>query len=270
MISVGNIAFGGRAKTAFVEYLADRLDGIAILTRGYRSKMEHQSPTIIDSTTDPKVCGDEPALLARLKSQPIVVVGKNRCEGAKIAEKAGAKVIVLDDGFQHRYLMRDLNVVMISSEDLEGTAFLRESPKALRRADLIVVIGECSDERIAQFSDAPVAGVKYVLPQMNGEKMAAFCALGSPKQFFESLQTTGAEVVSTLSKRDHAAFSQTELLAFCEKAQGAQKLVCTRKDAIKLEKFPLPLPIEIIDAKLEFTFGKEHLEDCLKIKIEVT
>ncbi len=266
VISVGNLAPGGSGKTALVQWLAERLNEPAVLTRGYKSQLEYKSPTLIGSIVDPKICGDEPAMLARLAVQPKVIVGKNRRKSAKLAKAVGARVIILDDGMQYRYLRRDVEIVMLSKNDLDGK-ILRESPRALKRADLIVIMdaydkNDCSVllRKLARITSAPVVGAHYELPNLQGQDVAAFCALGKPERFFEDLKRAGANVVATKAKRDHKAFSEVELKAFA-KATGA-KLVCTRKDGVKLKN--IDIPITVIDADLNFAFGYEHIEGMLR------
>ena len=262
VISVGNLAAGGRGKTSVVQWLVEQIDGAAVLTRGYRSQMEHGMPKLIDAGCDPKVCGDEPALIARMPQAPMVFVGKNRCASAKMALQEGAKVIILDDGMQYRYLKRDVEIVLVNEKDFTGKEFLRESLNELKRADLVVIMGK--DDRnaasvllkdIKHCTDAPVCAVRYRLSPMHGKKVAAFCALGNPKQFFEDLKAAGAEVVATMVKRDHRPFTRRELARF---ASQADLLVCTAKDWVKLKN--IDLPIECAHAKLEWVFGKEHME----------
>ncbi|MCB1117278.1 MAG: tetraacyldisaccharide 4'-kinase [Chlamydiia bacterium] len=266
VISVGNLAPGGSGKTAFVQWLVERLDKPAVLTRGYKSQLEHRRPTLIDSKTDPKVCGDEPAMLAQLPCRPMVIVGKNRRAGAQLAKDVGARILILDDGMQYRYLKRDIEIVMLSKDDLDGK-ILREPPTALKRADLIVIMdaydkNECNVllQKLAHITHAPVAGAHYVLPNLQGQDVAAFCALGRPDRFFQDLKRAGANVVATRFKRDHKAFTEAELKAFA-KAAGTQ-LVCTRKDGVKLGQ--IDIPITVIDAGLNFAFGYEHIEEVLR------
>ncbi len=262
VISVGNLAAGGRGKTSLVQWLATQFDQPAVLTRGYRSQLEHKTPKLIDAHCDPKVCGDEPALIARMQQAPLVFVGKNRCESAKMAALKGAKVIILDDGMQYRYLKRDVEIVLVNEKDFTGKEFLRERLSELKRADLVVIMGV--DDRnalsvllkdIERYTDAPVCAVRYRLNPMHGKKIAAFCALGNPERFFEDLKSAGAEIVATMVKRDHLPFKEREL---AELASQADLLVCTAKDWVKLKN--IDLPIECVHAELEWVFGKEHIQ----------
>lgn len=265
VISVGNLAFGGTGKTPIVAWLVQRLKDPAVLSRGYRGQYEHSAPQIIDASCSPSLCGDEPALIARMKEKPLVVVGKNRCQSADLAIANGAKVIILDDGMQYRYLHRSYEIVVIPcSQPFQGG--LREFPRAIKRADLVVISGiddknhtDVVLKELAQLTSAPVCGVRYELASFEGKKVAAFCAIGWPKRFFADLKRAGAEVVATKVKPDHSSFSVAELRAFAESADQAQLLVCTAKDAVKLGEVDLPLPLTVADAKLEFVFGEQHL-----------
>ena len=267
VISVGNLAAGGTGKTSLVMWLAERLNQPAILIRGYRSQLERQMPQLIDHTTCVSVCGDEAALLARMDKRPLVFVGKNRKLSAQMATDARAKVIILDDGMQYRYLDRQFEIVLVTRHDLEGKSFLREHPKALKRADLVVLMAQ-DDKNVSnvllsklnRFTKAPICGVQYELPSMKGEQIAAFCAIGRPQQFFDSLRRAGAEIMATRVKPDHRTFLPSELNALAKKAKGARMLVCTAKDRVKIVSDDLDLPLKVAHAKLKFLFGKEHLE----------
>lgn len=185
---------------------------------------------------------------------------------------------------QHRKLHRDIEIVMMDAEDLFGKdhflprGYLRELPERLSKADLIVInhvrsVDHCAElkKKIAPFTQAPVAGVKVVLSNdFAGKKIGAFCGIGKPDRFFASLRNQGAEIVKHLATPDHEAPSKNELVALARrsKAKGAEMVVCTEKDGVKLPPdLKAALPIVPVAARLEFVAGKKHWNDLIqKIK----
>ena len=181
VISVGNIVVGGTGKTPVTLMLAQEFYDdflVAILSRGYRSQAEKlRVPVIISKGQGPmqpaKFCGDEPYLLAQNLPKVYVIVGKDRHKASNIAAKAGAHLIVLDDGMQHRRLARDFEIVVMDTYDLFGQGYflprglLREDKKSLHRADLIILNHvhdinkfEETKKELAKFSDAPIIGTR--------------------------------------------------------------------------------------------------------------
>ena len=148
-ISIGNIVAGGTGKTPLTLLLSNHLaqyGSVAIATRGYLSAVEHESISLLATENHSwETIGDEARLLVKKATKCKVFVGKNRINSAMQAEKIGANFFVLDDGFQHRQLARDLDVIVLNGKDLFGRGkylpygFLRESERSLRRADLIVI-----------------------------------------------------------------------------------------------------------------------------------
>src|SRR5579872_2521109 len=199
VISVGNIVAGGTGKTPLIYLLAKELSAfgqVAILSRGYRSKVERENGIVNLSKGEgplysAEVCGDEPHWLAEKLPEAWLWVGKNRSNAAKQAEHAGAHYVLLDDGMQYRKLKRNLEIVVMDAKDLFGKGYflprgyLRDCPKRLRYADLIVVnhVGDQEEwERIkkelAAFSSAPVVGMRMKLEaaqELQGKKVGLFC-----------------------------------------------------------------------------------------------
>jgi tetraacyldisaccharide 4'-kinase len=237
VISVGNISVGGSGKTPFVIALGRRLKerGIEfdVLSRGYRRR--GVGVAIVDPNGSPEQFGDEPLLIAR-KLQVPVIVGVSRYEAGLLAERQFAhRLHLLDDGFQHRALHRDFDIVMLPASDMEGTLLpsgrLREPVSALRRADALVPMGEVA---------APKNMVWRVRRQMivagiEG-KAIAFCGIARPEQFFSGLSDLGIEIVEKVSFSDHHRYTGKDiarLLEFKTRA-GARSLITTEKDLINL------------------------------------
>lgn len=284
IVSVGNIVAGGTGKTPFVEYLASQLSSLArtsILTRGYRRRSK--SVCLINEQTTVDQCGDEPYLLGQKLSNVRIFVGGNRVFSAHLATLFDTQIAILDDGMQHRRLDRDFEIGMMHASDLFGQNYylprglLRDNPKRLAKADLIVLTGVDNEEHfehikseIKNYISAPVVAmdIQVVNPEeVKDKKVAAFCAIASPDRFLETLKKLGCEVVLHRKKPDHRAFNRSELeeLARQGKDLGAQYLVCTEKDMVKIsENIVTAIPLIPIKIALSVRFGMEHLDNILQ------
>lgn len=290
VISVGNIVAGGTGKTPVTLMLAQEFYQdfhLAILSRGYRSKAEHLAlPVVLSNGKGPmypaSYCGDEPYLLSQNLPKAHVIVGKNRHHSSKMAAKAGAQLIVLDDGMQHRCLARDYEVVVMDALDPFGQGhflprgFLRESKTSLARADLII-LNHVNDkkrfdtikEEVSQFTQAPLVGTRMevsnlldlqsqVIPYFEGMKVGIFCAIAHPEYFRQTVEKMGLEIVKMKFLSDHRAFSYQEVMQFCTDCfqLGAQWILCTEKDFVKLDKSSLnDLPIAWLKMHLVIVEG---------------
>lgn len=277
VISVGNIVAGGTGKTPFIHYLTKVLgeSEIAILSRGYRRK--GSKTVVVESDTSVECCGDEPLLLAQKLPKAKVIVGADRVMSGRIAERLGAKLILLDDGMQHRGLHRDIEIGVMDARDLFGRGhflprgLLRDSPKRLSKADLIILNGvkdkdhfEALTTRIRQYTEAPITAMELIVEnsiELASKKVGVFCAIAAPERFIDTLKTLGCDIVLKEFKPDHLPFTQEEIEQFANLAhdRGAECIVCTEKDAVKLQAR------NIIVAKIALkpTFGKEHLENMI-------
>ena len=217
-------------------------------------------------------------------------VGKNRVEAAKLAIEAGADTLLLDDGMQYRSLHRDHDIVVIDARDPFGRdhflprGFLREHPRALSRASLIIVNHASSEnifqklkEKVGVWSDAPVVGVtpQYIETlsldektklDIKEKKVLAFCGIAKPKYFFELLEKQGVEVVSREVLPDHEKASKSFLIKAMQKAKAlkADCILCTEKDAVKINSNePFSQTIGYVKIKLVVTYGKEVFEKAI-------
>lgn len=289
VVSVGNLTTGGVGKTPVVaqiaRYYLEKNEKVAIVSRGYGSELSKKTRTKtccapimplssgINLISDgehiffnAKMAGDEPHWLAE-NTKAIVITTKNRYEGAKYAiEKFGATKIILDDGFQHRKLHRDLDIVLIDSEmgfgneNLLPAGPLREGLEAFNRIDRLVVVSKNTDHTRAE-KYAKIMGKKLkkdtvvcytepdfaynifnkeeILPAVgqaspdNNEakpKVVAFSAIGQPQQFYKFL--TDYEVVKTVDFDDHHNYTQSDIEEL--RKSGATTFITTEKDAGKL------------------------------------
>lgn len=275
VISVGNLTTGGVGKTPVVAEIAKYLmeikrEKVAIVSRGYGGKLS--GINVITGGTQifygADKAGDEPYWLAE-NTKAIVITAKNRYKGAKFAiDKFGATKIILDDGFQHRKLHRDLDIVLVDSEkgfgndNLLPAGPLREGPEAFDRIDKLVVVSKNIDHTRAE-KYARIIGKKlkkdtivcYSEPDDiyntfehevklgKDEKVLAFSAIGQPQQFYDFLKDYN--VVKTVSFDDHHRYSQSDV----EKLQqscielDAKALVTTEKDNAKLIDLALYLKV---------------------------
>lgn len=293
VISVGNIVAGGTGKTPVTLMLAQEFysnSQIAILSRGYRSEAEKlTNPVWISKGHGPTLpasyCGDEPYLLAKNLPKAYVFVGCNRYKASNMAAKAGAHVILLDDGMQHRALARDLEVVVIDALDPFGLGYylprglLRDSLDSLSRADLIVINHAVDESRfksvgelLERYTKSPRVGVKMEVeqvldfndrpyPELKDKRVGLFCGIAHPEYFRNTLKSCGAAVVDEFIVPDHMPFDLMRLEEFALKCKGnnAEVLVCTEKDRVKFGAvLDLILPVVWLKMRLSVVYGKEN------------
>ncbi|HEU4508068.1 MAG TPA: tetraacyldisaccharide 4'-kinase [Pyrinomonadaceae bacterium] len=293
VISVGNITTGGTGKTPLVEWVARTLAAkgkkVCILTRGYGRKDPHVQVIVSDGyevLASPGEAGDEPYLLAtNLKGMAAVISSADRiAAGQEAIKDFGSDCFVLDDGFQHLRLARDLNIVTIDATNPWGGGSLlpygrlRESPEGLIRADC-VVLTRCDQVRdvdsirseILKFTgDKPIfrseMRTSRVSPLKNGSesltppaRVAAFCAVGNPRSFFEHLRRTGYELAFEKSFPDHHVYSQDEIDAIVReaKALAVTSLITTAKDAVKLRTLSFSIPCYVLEIDIDIQDANE-------------
>jgi tetraacyldisaccharide 4'-kinase len=299
VISVGNIVAGGTGKTPVTLLLAGTFCerfSVAILSRGYRSKVEKlDTPILLCEGEGPlfpaHYCGDEPYLFAQRFPKAIVIVGGNRKKASFLAAKAGAQVILLDDGMQHRRLARDFDVVVVDVGDPFGQGyflprgFLREEICSLARANLIIInhIHHTEDfmtvkAQLKPYVSAPIIGTKgYItaLRDLKGQEVdlpkdqpvGMVCAIAHPEYFRRTLEQEGFQVVSEYVLPDHDAINEKELERFAQASQkrGAYWLICTEKDSVKISNtLSLSLPIVWVQMNLQVVEGQEEWQIFLK------
>ncbi len=276
VVSIGNIVAGGTGKTSFVALLAKAVGKpVAILERGYRAKRRQNKPVICNSVDQ----GDEAYLLARTLDFAKVIVAKKRKDSAKMAESMKVDYILLDDGMQHRYLHRDIEIVILHSSDLFGkNAFLprgllRDSPKRLKAANYIVINGVRSEleflaaaKRIREYSNAKMIGTSYEIQnvkELENKKVAAFCGIGKPDEFYNLLHSIGCRIVLSETLADHAHFDNIDDFILKAHQCGAESIVCTEKDYVKLKNGRAIIPLRVA---LKVEYGAEAFEQlCQEI-----
>lgn len=291
VVSVGNLTVGGTGKTPFTMWLARHFKqegrNVAVLSRGYGRS--GSAPGRVPPAADPSALaleyGDEPALLAlKLKDTP-VYVGRRRWESGMAAiESARAEIIVLDDGFQHLALDRDLDLVLLDAANPFGNGFtlplgpLREPPAHLARAHAIVLTRAGDPDAVARtrawladicpgkpvFSalhkpkgfTAGLGGHPIPLSDIAGRPAVAFAGIADPFSFFSQLESLGIVLRRTFAFPDHHRPSACETTALLDavRASSAQFLITTEKDAVRL---PLMLRSVVCVPELEIDFGAD-------------
>ncbi len=257
VISVGNIAVGGTGKTPIVAAIARELCAAghrpAILSRGYRRPESRPVLSAPGERPDWKHVGDEPALLARLVPGAALSIDPDRAAGARrVVTELGATALVLDDGFQHWRLARDLDVVVVDGRDpvcLNGPR--REHARALARAGAVVVMAGEFNAAAATIrswtAGTPILGAEMLPTAVHvsgrcepatalvGRRVFAAAGIAAPGRFFDTLAALGAEVVGTRAYPDHYPLGPVEIgsLLHAAESSGATPVV-TAKDAVKL------------------------------------
>jgi len=285
VVSVGNLVAGGTGKTPMTvwiaAYLIRRGKTVAVLTRGYGGRLEGQVAVVADGRQrllSPAEAGDEPCLLADLLPGLIVVMGSNRyAAGIMAMERFSPDIFILDDGFQHLRLQRDLDILLLdASRPLDNgfplpAGFLRETFAAVRRADL-VIFTRCAREQQPAIELPPGIPAGRALHALSGcrpvdggavrqfsdlvmQKGLAFAGIADPESFFVSLEAAGLHLTATLSFPDHAAYGEEEVaaLAALRRSSRADYLITTAKDAVKLGSCGgRDLPLYVADVEMVF------------------
>ena len=273
VISVGNLSAGGSGKTPFVLLLGgllkDRGVKFDVLSRGYGR--QSKGVRLVDPGGLPHEFGDEPLLIARQLQVP-VIVGESRYHAGRYAEsRLGPQLHLLDDGFQHRALARDFDIVLVTPQDaadrLLPVGRLREPLPALRRADAVVLASGASPDSF------PVEGKhvwrvrRGIVPQNIPSRPIVFCGIARPQNFVLQLRATNIEPVAEAFYRDHHAYTEKdihELLALKQKSE-AGGFVTTEKDAVNLGGYLAALaPLAVIPVKMELADAANALDTMLE------
>lgn len=288
VVSVGNLTVGGTGKTtaalAVARWLSEKGHRVAYLSRGYRGAGEKKALVVSEGfgpLLPVEVAGDEPYMISRALPEAFVLVGRDRRRtGALALEKLGADAIVLDDGFQYQRLARDLDIVLVDALSPFGYDFLvprgmlREPPAHLARADAIWLTHsdlvrrvdlEAVRQRLTEY--APNARLweavhrpvrlrslavdeEIELEALSGRKVCALSSLGNPLAFERSLERLGAELTARIRFPDHHRYQAGELRASLEGLKGADWIVTTEKDAVRIPEETLVRPCWALGVEL--------------------
>ena len=244
VVSIGNIEAGGTGKTPFTVALSSELSRrglkVAIVTRGYRGSLT--GPVIVERRHSVEEAGDEAVLMACSVDVP-VIKSPDRVNGALFAHNhLGSEIVVLDDGFQHRRLHRDLDIVLVSRDVTHDCLLpagpLREPASSLGRANIIVAMkgapheGPRADLRPVCLVDTK--GATRSLQSLSTQKALAFCAIGIPSHFFTMAEGLCMSV-ERISFRDHHVYSRADITEIMDKAAGKDIIITTEKDMVKID-----------------------------------
>jgi tetraacyldisaccharide 4'-kinase len=283
VISVGSITIGGAGKTSVAGYLAQSLlsrgSDAVVVARGYRRQESRPVVLTADRYRSWEVCGDEPAVLIKSVPGLAIYIDSDKTAAARKAAGDGREIIIIDDGFQHRGLRRDVDIVCLDGMNPFGNGFLipsgrlREPEKSLRRADIIIIIDGPSDipGRVTSVSrGVPVfRGKKNIVSvvSLQGDRVSleqsrilAFCGLGNPESFRRSLLESGCDIAELIEFGDHHRYNPSDVRRLINhyRDNDAQYMVTTLKDAVKLEKiWPDDQPLYYLEIEIELEREEE-------------
>ena len=301
VISVGNITVGGTGKTPCVIMLARILQAHgfrpAVLSRGYGGKSSQEVNIVSDGKIillNAATAGDEPLLIAQSLPEVPVITGARRIKTGKATiAQFGANVLICDDAFQHREIFRDVDIVLLDSEKPLGNGQLlprgelRESSAGLSRAGCFILTRSEQTQpvnsvvgRIAQKSNIPIFRATHQLRELvkgdesfhrppsdlHGKKVCAFCGIAKPDFFKKMLLTARADILSFNPFPDHYSYNCYDLEELKSKYinLGADYLVTTQKDAMRLQRYPEFLKMLcILRMELEIIPSPESFEDFI-------
>ena len=289
VISVGNLTVGGTGKTPMVLWIAERLlaegKSVAILTRGYRGKnvgatagkSKSSGGSEADSTSD-----EVQLLKSHLGERVLFGVGADRYKSGVALAGRGEKWFILDDGFQHLQLARDVNIVLLDASKPFGGGHLlpagrlREPRSALNRADMIVITrskhAPAIESVICHYSNAPIfyAHTKLdsvcsrlqpqlTLAEARGRVFFAFCGIGNPAAFIADLREWGFQIVGHKFFRDHHRYSPADIAEIEKEARkaGATGLICTEKDSFNLPETSSSMDVSVCAISLQVDKGND-------------
>jgi len=276
VISVGNLSMGGTGKTPVVAAIAQWLIGAghrpSILSRGYGREDAVDGVVLIDGATTVAQAGDEPLMLSRQVPGATVCVSPDRYLGGVLAEKLGCTVHVLDDGFQHIELARDLDILVTTIGEIPNGRVLprgrlREPQDAAARAHFLVVsdatAGAASAEAwtlgISQSCGSirklgEPSGIRDQGSGVRDRKVLAVAGIANPERFVTSLRDGGWNVVEVMAFGDHHRYSPKDLIAIESKMRsaGADAVFTTDKDAVRVESLTPSFPIYRVPLIIEF------------------
>ena len=273
VVSVGNLTLGGTGKTPTVAWIAGYLMGrgkrVAVLSRGYGGSARGELRVVSDGRSvllSPEEAGDEPCLLAAKLPGLVVVIGADRYQaGLRALAELKPDLVLLDDGFQHLRLRRDLNILLLDARKpfaggwtLPG-GMLREPVSAAGRADLVLYT-RCPEDAPGPdlFPAKPSCWTKHqfsgIVPLAGGAldgfaaarkcRVMAFSGIADPEAFFSGLEQIGVRPVTTISFPDHTPYGEAEVAAILrlQVASRSTLLLTTQKDAVKLVPYADRLP----------------------------
>jgi tetraacyldisaccharide 4'-kinase len=301
VVSVGNLTVGGTGKTPFALWLTRRLVAAglrpAVVTRGYAGELAGRVLTVGEggrALFDVEEIGDEATLLAERAGVPVVCGADRVAAAEKAVAEHGVDLIVLDDGFQHWRLGRAVDIVLVDGLARFGNGSLlpagpmREGLAALRRADAIVVtktaeVGLLAGTFARIAPGVPVFAAAYApaamvqseggvlieraLGMVVGRKVVTVSAIADPSSFYALLGELEVRPIDVLEFPDHHAFDRVDWQQISKVAHGADLIVCTEKDLVKLRRFPFARG-RLAALRLELRLDPADEESLLRVVAE--
>ena len=293
VISIGNISFGGTGKTPTVLYLCKMLqenkkNDIAILSRGY--KRNTNGTVLVSSGNGPlknwQAVGDESFMMAQKTKNIPIVVDSNRYRGGKfLIKNFNSKIIILDDGFQHRALSRNLDIVLINGDTKPSdysfltTNLIRETWISLKRADTIIltkkkpnplILKKIEEKKLLYINSTFKSSILYPKGFDRKNKALLLSGIGNPKSFEKSARSHGCIIVGIKRFKDHYSYNKKSLLKIVQLAKNlkADYILTTEKDWVKIK--PLKPDFLFVVLKIELNLSeKEKMKDILKKQLNL-
>ena len=276
VVSVGNLSAGGSGKTPFVMLLGELLKSrgvkFDVLSRGYGRKS--RGVLLVDPGGLPQQFGDEPLLIARRLQVP-VIVGEDRYEAGRFAEsRLGAQLHLLDDGFQHRGLARDFDIVLVTPQDASDRLLpagrLREPLSTLRRADAVVLASGASEDAFSLQGKSVWRVKRGIIAEGIPARPVVFCGIARPQNFLLQLRAANVEPAAQAFYRDHHAYNEKDVRELLELRQRSKAggFVTTEKDAVNLGPYLSALaPLAVVPVRMELVDAANGIDTMLR-KIE--
>ena len=273
VVSIGNLSTGGSGKTPFVILLGELLKArgvkFDVLSRGYGRRS--RGVLLVDPGGLPQQFGDEPLLIARRLQVP-VIVGEDRCAAGLSAEsRFGPQLHLLDDGFQHRALARDFDIVLVTPQDagdsLLPSGRLREPLSSLQRADAVVLASGAATDSFPLHGKLVWRVRRGIAPQNVPLRPIVFCGIARPQNFLLQLRAANIEPVAEAFYRDHHAYAEKDIreLLDLKSRSEAGGFVTTEKDAVNLGPYLSALePISVVPVRMEVAEAANVLDTILR------
>lgn len=285
VVSIGNLSAGGAGKTPFVIALAKALTArgvhVDVLSRGYGRRSAVS--LLVEPDGPVEHFGDEPLLIAREANVPVIVAAE-RFEAGRLAESAGQQINestsqrtrlhLLDDGFQHRQLHRDVNILLLSSRDLADHLLpagnLREPLHAAARADVVAIPADEPEVENWIKSRGWKKSIwrlrrRMDVPQIDGP-VVAFCGIARPEQFFAGLERAGLRIAAQIAFADHHRYTARDLDRLTAEARkiNAAALVTTEKDLVRLGALAPDYPLKSVSLRTEIEDDAAAVDSLLR------
>jgi tetraacyldisaccharide 4'-kinase len=279
VVSVGNLSVGGTGKTPFVIALGELLKARGIrfdvLSRGYRRRSRGVRVVEIDGTAADY--GDEPLLMARRLGVPVIVGESRYLAGLAAEQKFRTELHILDDGFQHRSLARDFDIVLLTEPDFEDRLLplgrLREPLSSLQRADAIVFVDSSQESGVHELAMEHFAregtliwrAQREVVVPCEFKKPIVFCGIAKPQPFFAQVRAAGIRPSAEVEFRDHHAYQRGDIARLLDlrSKTGADGFLTTEKDAVNLGTLTLQRelnPLAVVRLGMTFDHPTEVVD----------